>query len=68
MRYVPVEARRFEPVAPELSPMDIAAAEYRGREPEVAETSDFNLEDELNALLGNKPVEPAAADRSCAFE
>ncbi len=42
--------------------MHVAAEEYRGREPEVAETSDFNLEDELNALLGNnKPAEPTPA-------
>ncbi|MCX7303280.1 MAG: hypothetical protein NTV73_02920, partial [Hyphomicrobiales bacterium] len=52
-----------------VSPMDVAAEEYRQREAVVEPASaDFNLEDELNALLGNvrsisnqTPAEPKAA-------
>ncbi len=42
------------------SPMDIAAEEFRNRasEPAPAEPA-FNLEDELNALLGNSKAAPA---------
>ncbi|MBU0582406.1 MAG: SPOR domain-containing protein [Alphaproteobacteria bacterium] len=58
-----------EPAAPRApSPMDLAAAEYRDRDPLPADlASAFNLEDELKALLGdyaasNAPVEqPVAA-------
>lgn len=64
---------RYEPRKLPVSPMDIAAEEYRQREAaaQPAEPA-FNLEDELNALLGNirsgqaatsnapLPVSPAA--------
>jgi len=47
----------FVPRKLPTSPMDIAAEEFRQRE--VEPTTEFNLEDELNALLGNK-AKPAA--------
>ena len=65
-------APREEPVRA-LSPMDAAAAEYRDRETAPLNlASAFNLEAELNALLGNKTAakpeaeEPAPVSRSGA--
>jgi len=57
-----------------VSPMDVAAEEYRQREAVAAPApQDFNLEDELNALLGNvrsishpAPVEPEPAEPEAA--
>lgn len=43
----------FVPRKLPTSPMDIAAEEFRQREAVVAPQPEFNLEDELNALLGN---------------
>lgn len=62
----------FVPRKLPTSPMDIAAEEFRQREAVVAPQPEFNLEDELNALLGNSkpkaspepaplPVSPVAA-------
>jgi len=55
------------------SPMDVAAEAFRQREAVAAPAEpEFNLEDELNALLGNKkaaPVEaPVVAQPEPAFE
>ena len=65
----PVSAAGFEiPLPPFMprklptSPMDVAAEEFRQRD--VAATPaepEFNLEDELNALLGNIKSNQAAA-------
>jgi len=45
---------RYEPRKLPTSPMDIAAEEFRQREAAQAPAApEFNLEDELNALLGN---------------
>ncbi len=44
------------------SPMDVAAEEFRQREVAAAPAEpEFNLEDELNALLGNIKSNQAAA-------
>lgn len=61
VRPEPVSAADFQLSVPAyvprklpVSPMDVAAEEYRQREAVAApEPQDFNLEDELNALLGN---------------
>ncbi|MDQ2704778.1 MAG: hypothetical protein M3Y43_06420, partial [Pseudomonadota bacterium] len=48
------ELPRYEPRKLPVSPMDVAAEEFRQREAAVAPAApEFNLEDELNALLGN---------------
>ena len=45
---------RYEPRKLPISPMDVAAEEFRQREVDAAPAEpEFNLEDELNALLGN---------------
>jgi hypothetical protein len=76
VRPEPVSAADFQLSVPAyvprklpVSPMDVAAEEYRQREAVAAPPpQDFNLEDELNALLGNvrsishaAPAEPEAA-------
>ena len=61
VRPEPVSAANFQLSVPAyvprklpVSPMDVAAEEYRQREAVAAPApQDFNLEDELNALLGN---------------
>ena len=57
-----------EPAAPRApSPMDVAAAEYREREPLPADlASAFNLEDELKALLGDYAASNAPAEEPAA--
>lgn len=64
---------RYEPRKLPTSPMDVAAEEFRQREAAQGPAApEFNLEDELNALLGNirsgqagasaaRPPEPAGA-------
>ena len=53
---------RYEPRTLPTSPMDVAAEEFRQREAAVAPAGpEFNLEDELNALLGNIRANQAAA-------
>ncbi|MEP9386993.1 SPOR domain-containing protein [Mesorhizobium sp. KR9-304] len=53
---------RYEPRKLPISPMDLAADEYRQRETAAAPAGpEFNLEDELNALLGNIKASQAAA-------
>jgi len=76
VRPEPVSAADFQLSVPAyvprklpVSPMDVAAEEYRQREAVAAPApQDFNLEDELNALLGNvrsisnpAPAEPEPA-------
>lgn len=53
---------RYEPRKLPVSPMDVAAEEFRQREATAAPAEpEFNLEDELNALLGNIRSGQAAA-------
>ncbi|HEY6632470.1 MAG TPA: SPOR domain-containing protein [Rhizobiaceae bacterium] len=57
-----LSAPRYEPRRLPTSPMDIAAEEFRQREAAATPVvPDFNLEDELNALLGNIRSNPAAS-------
>jgi hypothetical protein len=57
------ELPRYEPRKLPISPMDVAAEEYRQREAahHAPAEPEFNLEDELNALLGNIRSGQAAA-------
>jgi hypothetical protein len=61
--HLDLSAQRQEPRKLPVSPMDVAAEEFRQREatPKPAEP-EFNLEDELNALLGNIRASQAAAE------
>ncbi len=59
-QYYDSEPQPREDAARPASPMDIAAAEYHGRDAAPLNlASAFNLEAELNALLGNKTVAKA---------
>jgi hypothetical protein len=62
------ELPRYEPRKLPISPMDVAAEEYRQREAahHAPAEPEFNLEDELNALLGNLRSGQAAAAQAPA--